>query len=131
MTEEPNTVRWQDLNEKMKERLRQQLLTTIATLAAIVSIAFVIQLLNNQSVTFSAFGISIFNAIFPYFAKFLTSMEVLKSEGNKQRSMYGKIAFFRWANTAIVSRCCFVFKFVKHMAFDCHSLTKEWMYPSH
>ena len=124
MTEEPNTVRWQDLNEKMKERLRQQLLTTIATLAAIVSIAFVIQLLNNQSVTFSAFGISIFNAIFPYFAKFLTSMEVHKSEGNKQR-MYGKIAFFRWANTAIVSRCCFVLKLVKHVTFDYLSLTKE------
>ena len=88
----------------MKDRLKQQLLTTIATLAAIVSIAFIIQVLNDKSVAFSAFGISISNAIFPMFAKFLTDMEAHKSEGSKQKSLYGKIAFFRWANTAIVSR---------------------------
>ena len=102
-TEEPNTVRWQDLNEKMKERLKQQLLTTIATFVAIFAIAFLIRYLNDKSVTFSAFGISISNAVFPMFAKFLTSMESHKSEGSKQKSLYGKIALFRWANTAIVS----------------------------
>lgn len=101
--DEPNTVRWQDLNEKTKERLKQQLLTTVATLVAIVLIALLIQVLNNKSVTFSAFGISIFNALFPLFAKFLTDLEAHKSEGGKQRSLYGKIAIFRWANTAIVS----------------------------
>jgi len=101
--DEPNTVRWQDLNEKTKERLKQQLLTTVATFAAIVLIAFLIRALNDRSVTFSAFGIAIFNAIFPVFAKFLTDLEAHKSEGGKQRSLYAKIAFFRWANTAIVS----------------------------
>lgn len=87
----------------MKERLKQQLFTTIATFVAIFAIAFLIRYLNGKSVAFSAFGISISNAIFPMFAKFLTSMESHKSEGSKQKSLYGKIALFRWANTAVVS----------------------------
>jgi hypothetical protein len=89
----------------MTDLLRQQILTTVATFSAIFAIAFLIRYLNDKSVTFSAFGISISNASFPFFAKFLTSLESHKSEGNKQRSMYGKIAIFRWANTAIVSSC--------------------------
>ena len=36
------------------------------------------------------------------FAKFLTSCEAHSSEGNKQRSLYFKIALFRWVNTAVV-----------------------------
>lgn len=36
------------------------------------------------------------------FAKFLTDCEAHSSEGNKQRSLYLKIALFRWVNTAVV-----------------------------
>jgi hypothetical protein len=100
--DEPNTVRWQDLNEKFKDRLKQQCLTTLCTLTAIILIAFVIFLVNEQSITFSAFAIAIFNSIFPLFAKLLTGMEAHSSEGGKQRSLYFKIAVFRWVNTAVV-----------------------------
>ena len=48
--DEPNTVRWQDLNVTPKEKLKQQLLTTFATFVAIVSIAFLVGVLNNTSV---------------------------------------------------------------------------------
>jgi len=100
--DEPNTVRWQDLNEKMKERLKQQLLTALATFVAIFLIALLVQVLNNKSVTFSAYGIAIFNSLFPVFAKILTRMESHSSEGGLQRSLYFKIALFRWVNTAVV-----------------------------
>jgi hypothetical protein len=53
-------------------------------------------------VTFSAFAIAIFNSIFPMFAKFITGFEAHSSEGGKQRSLYFKIALFRWVNTAVV-----------------------------
>jgi hypothetical protein len=36
------------------------------------------------------------------FAKMLTNCEAHSSEGNKQRSLYFKIALFRWVNTAVV-----------------------------
>jgi hypothetical protein len=100
--DEPNTVRWQDLNEKFKDKLRQQALTTFATFSAILGIAFMIRITNDQSVEFAAFAIAIFNSVFPMFAKFLTDLEAHSSEGDKQRSLYFKIAVFRWVNTAVV-----------------------------
>jgi Calcium-activated chloride channel len=100
--DEPNTVRWQDLNEKWKERLKQQMLTTVATLVAIVCIAFLIKVLNKAAVGSTAFTIAAFNSVFPMFAKMLTDFEAHSSEGGKQRSLYFKIALFRWVNTAVV-----------------------------
>ena len=95
--EEPNTIRWQDLNETFAARLKQQLLTLTATFVAIVTIAFIIYLINgSESAAASAFAISISNAIFPMFAKILNSMESHSSEGGKQRSLFCKIALFRW-----------------------------------
>ena len=100
--DEPNTIRWQDLNEKFKDRLKQQGLTTLCTCAAIVLIAFIVYLCNRASVAGAAFAIAIFNSIFPMFAKFLTEFEAHSAEGGKQRSLYFKIALFRWVNTAVV-----------------------------
>lgn len=100
--DEPNTIRWQDLNEKFKERLKQQSMTILCTCAAIALIAFIVRIANNSSNTVAAFVIAIFNSVFPMFAKALTDMEAHSSEGDKQRSLYVKIAFFRWVNTAVV-----------------------------
>jgi hypothetical protein len=100
--DEPNTVRWQDLNEKLTDQMKQQLLTTGCTVAAIVLIALIVRILNGASLEASAFSIAIFNSLFPMFAKFLTTFEAHSSEGGKQRSLYFKIALFRWVNTAVV-----------------------------
>lgn len=99
--DEPNTVRWQDLNEKWHDRLKQQALTTLCTIVAIFCIAVLIFFLNDggESPQMSAYGIAISNSIFPMFAKMLTGFEAHSSEGGKQRSLYFKIALFRWANT--------------------------------
>ena len=100
--DEPNTVRWQDLNEEWKERIKQQLLTTFCTCVAIGLIALLVNFVNDKSLEFSAFAIAIFNSVFPIFAKMLTEIEAHSSEGGKQRSLYFKIALFRWVNTAVV-----------------------------
>jgi hypothetical protein len=130
--DEPNTVRWQDLNVTTKAKLKQQLLTIFATFVAIVLIAFLVYTLNNndKSLQYTAYAIAICNSIFPgtslgrarvrenrnrtcrrnisllyrvlAFAKMLTDCEAHSSEGDKQRSLYIKIAVFRWVNTAIV-----------------------------
>jgi len=94
--DEPNTIRWEDLNVKLKDRMKQQFLTLVATLGGIALVAFVIRLCHNANLTFSAFAIAIFNVLFPMFAKALNSLESHPSEGSKQRSLYLKIALFRW-----------------------------------
>ena len=116
--DEPNTVRWQDLNEKWKDRLKQQGLTTFCTLVAIVCIALMIFFLNDggDSPQLSAYGIAISNSIFPMFAKMLTGFEAHSSEGGKQRSLYFKIALFRWANTV---RLCVVQYIVANFIRPC------------
>ena len=63
--EEPSTIRWQDLNEKFKERVKQQSLTLLATFAAIVVIAVIVAVLNDKSVLWTGIAISIFNTAFP------------------------------------------------------------------
>jgi uncharacterized integral membrane protein len=94
--DEPSTVRWQDLNEKYKDRLKQQWLTMLCTVGAIIAIAFLVFILNQSSVQFAAIAIAVFNSLFPMFAKMLTDFESHSSEGGKQRSLYMKIALFRW-----------------------------------
>ena len=100
--DEPSTVRWEDLNVKFPARLKQLLMTTIATVAAIVLIAVLIWALNDVNVAWSAIAIAVANGVFPTFAKLLTMGESHASEGGKQTSLYFKIAFFRWVNTAII-----------------------------
>lgn len=100
--DEPSTVRWQDLNEKFKDKLKQVTITTFVTICAIVLVAFIVRLCRDRSAGVGAFAISIFNALFPMFAKALTNLESHASEGQKQTSLYVKIAGFRWVNTAIV-----------------------------
>jgi hypothetical protein len=65
--DEPNTIRWQDLNITAKEKLKQQLLTIIATFAAIALIAYLVYILNDndKSLQYTAFAIAICNSIFP------------------------------------------------------------------
>jgi hypothetical protein len=94
--EEPSTIRWQDLNETIKERLKQQAITLLATICAIALIAVIVTYLNEASVLISSFAIAIFNALFPMFAKWLNSFESHASAGGVQRSLFCKIAIFRW-----------------------------------
>jgi Calcium-activated chloride channel len=102
--DEPNTVRWQDLNEKFSDRIKQQLLTGLCTFSAIVVIAFLVWFVDRQnfSTSATAYTIAIFNVVFPEFAKLLTSFEAHSSASDVQRSLYFKIALFRWVNTAVV-----------------------------
>ena len=65
--DEPNTIRWQDLNVTTKAKLKQQLMTILATFGAIVLIAYLVYILNNneKSLRYTAFAIAICNSVFP------------------------------------------------------------------
>ena len=100
--DEPSTIRWQDLNVTVGDKLKQQSITALTSLLIIIAVAFIVRIANDVNVIFSAFAISIFNVLFPPFAHFITEFESHESEGKKQRSLYFKIALFRWINTAVV-----------------------------
>jgi hypothetical protein len=100
--DEPNTVRWQDLNAGAWQKFKERCLTTLCTILAIALAAFCIDLANNASVVGAAFTIAAFNSVFPILAKILTSFESHASEGRKQTSLYSKVALFRWVGSAVV-----------------------------
>lgn len=117
------------MNERFLDRLWQQTLTSIATVASICLVAFIVRIVNDKSSLFSALAISLSNGAFPEFAKLLVKFEgwfrishssenalsrshhIATSRGDTtghsteaavQTSMYIKICLFRWVNTAVV-----------------------------
>uniref|UniRef100_A0A7S4APN5 CSC1/OSCA1-like cytosolic domain-containing protein n=1 Tax=Pseudo-nitzschia australis TaxID=44445 RepID=A0A7S4APN5_9STRA len=101
--EEPNTIRWQDLNAGSFQHLKELTATTLLTLVMIVGDAIVIYRINNINVLWCAYAITASGMIFPIFAKLMTNfMESHQSESSKQASLYFKIVLFRWVTTAIV-----------------------------
>jgi hypothetical protein len=100
--DEPNTIRWADLNVKTWDKIKPLATTTLFSLIFIFLIALLINVINDASPACSAIVIAVFNSLFPMVAKVLTDIERHSSEGLKQTSLYFKIALFRWVNTAIV-----------------------------
>mmetsp|Transcript_1802 Transcript_1802/g.3646 ORF Transcript_1802/g.3646 Transcript_1802/m.3646 type:complete len:736 (-) Transcript_1802:1158-3365(-) len=100
--EEPSTVRWKDLNAPRLLRRKQQLLTMLVTIVAIICISLIVRAVNKADVRFSATTIAVFNISFPALAKALTNMESHASESGVQRSLYLKVALARWINTAVI-----------------------------
>jgi hypothetical protein len=99
---EPNTIHWKSLNVPGFRKVRQQLLTAFITLIGIAGVAMVVRFVNEWSTVFAALTISAFNAGFPEAAKIIVLLESHDNEGSLQRSLFFKIAAFRWVNTAIV-----------------------------
>jgi len=102
--EEPDSIRWDDLNVTFIDRMKQQLMTALATVAALVVVAFVVNLINDWEPVFSSYTISVTNAIFPMIAKAMTYSESHPSHGSLQTSLYFKIAVFRWVTTGMSIR---------------------------
>jgi hypothetical protein len=99
---EPSAVRWQNLDDNLSRQVISVGITTIVCLAAIILIAFIVALCRDRSAQFAAVAIAVFNALFPMFAQAMTALESHSEEGLKERSLYIKIAVFRWINTAVV-----------------------------
>lgn len=99
---EPSAVRWENLDDTMESQIISLCITTFVCLCAVVLIAYIVKVCRDRDPALCAFAIAFFNALFPLFAKTMTNLESHTDEGHKQRSLYIKIAVFRWVNTAIV-----------------------------
>jgi len=100
--EEPSAIRWMDLDEKMRTRIKQISITTIISLVCVFAVAVIVTTCRQISAAAAALAISISNALFPFIAKTITNFESHASETGKQSSLFVKIAIFRWVITAIV-----------------------------
>eukprot|EP00557_Chaetoceros_sp_GSL56_P013206 CAMPEP_0176482786 /NCGR_PEP_ID=MMETSP0200_2-20121128/3563_1 /TAXON_ID=947934 /ORGANISM="Chaetoceros sp., Strain GSL56" /LENGTH=1152 /DNA_ID=CAMNT_0017879129 /DNA_START=57 /DNA_END=3516 /DNA_ORIENTATION=+ len=98
---EPSTIRWQDQHVTNTE-LAIKFITTGFVLGLLAVSFFVIGALHDINATFSAFAISISNAIFPTLAKMLSKFEKHRNEEQREVWLYIKIAIFRCVNSAVI-----------------------------
>ena len=120
---EPNSIRWEDLNFRVAEKLKQTTITTMITIGAILvgalavtfaedasqgvgaafTISGTIRLVCDNYESFPLTKGSALNLGFPNLAKYITDFEGHRNESKLQTSLYMKIAAFRWVNTAVVT----------------------------
>jgi len=102
---EPNAVRWLDLYYGRLSIYLRLLATFGITCGLVVLSAYILQLsrLRVNTILFAVI-LSTFNSIVPMIVRILVSYEKHYGEGSLQASLYLKITFFRWVNTAIITR---------------------------
>lgn len=100
---EPSSVRWQDLDDSLTKRLLQRAVTSLVTAGIVVVGFFIVQKAYRTNVTLSAYVIALLNILVPIILKVINRYEAHPDEGQYQASLYRKITFFRWINTALVT----------------------------
>eukprot|EP01082_Thalassiosira_pseudonana_P015471 g13944.t1.1.5e17418c g13944 g13944.t1 contig9:789813-792639(-) len=102
---EPTAVRWMDLNYNIFQINARILITFGITLGLVVLSAWILDLSRTRvNVVLFSIILSTFNVAIPMVVRILVAYEKHYDEGSSQASLYVKITFFRWVNTAIITR---------------------------
>ena len=99
---EPSDVRWQSLNITLFGRLKVVGCTVFTWFVTLCLLSFLLKLLHDENALYSAIAISLFNFFFPFFCVIITNMEPHKTNTDLETSLFLKMVFFRWVNTAII-----------------------------
>jgi hypothetical protein len=101
---EPSEVFWEDVQVTFNSRFKQQSITFVMTFGLVVGSVFACKALQTSlGAGGAALWISLTNIIIPIVIKmFVTKVEDHVSVNDQQLSLFLKLTFFRWMNTAIV-----------------------------
>jgi len=103
--DEPSAMRYLDIDTSYMRNALQQTITFAITLGLVALGGFMVDRTRKASGPFWA-GILVtsMNILIPNIAKILLIFEEHASEDDLQKSMYFKIAVFRWINTAMIAK---------------------------
>jgi len=101
---EPSEVFWEDVQVTFNSRVKQQTITFFMTCFLVIGSVFACKGLQGAfGAGGAALWISLTNIVIPIVIKyFVTSVEDHVSVNDQQLSLFLKLTFFRWMNTAIV-----------------------------
>jgi uncharacterized membrane protein YhdT len=101
---EPNEVFYEDVDVNFKVRLKQQGMTFLITVLLVVGSVLACKLLQMScGAGGAALWISLTNILIPIILRYLvTTIEDHVSLNDQQLSLFNKLTFFRWMNTAVV-----------------------------
>ncbi len=100
--EEPDSIRWQDLNVPFIKRAMEITITTIVSFALIAGGAGLIGLGRMDGPEMASTIITVCNQLTPRIVRLLTSYESHPNESSYSASNYIKMTVFRWMNTAVI-----------------------------
>jgi hypothetical protein len=100
---EPSVIRWPDLNETLLARVLQRIFTGAITVTLIALGFFAVKRAFHFNLTLAAVLIAVLNIVIPNIFKLVNRIESHAREGSYQASLYAKISFFLFFNTAIVT----------------------------
>jgi hypothetical protein len=102
---EPSEVFWEDVQVTFKTRVKQQTITFFITTLMVLGSVFACKMLQvGTGPAVAALWITITNMVIPIVLKGLvTGVEDHVSLNSQQLSLFLKLTFFRWMNTAIVT----------------------------
>ena len=100
---EPSGIRWNDVDVPDSTFYGSLVAPFVITIGLIAASAFLfVTIRKYRTSQQGAFAIALANYFFPLIAKALTDFEKHRNHGSRQTSLYVKITFFRWINTAII-----------------------------
>lgn len=101
---EPGAVRWLDLADSAKYKLKQlAITTTIHIMTIIVGCIIVFYIRKNYGPSYAALAITCLNSMVPTLCGYLVSYESHAYEGAVQISLYAKVTVSLWIQTAIIT----------------------------
>mmetsp|Transcript_12868 Transcript_12868/g.19940 ORF Transcript_12868/g.19940 Transcript_12868/m.19940 type:complete len:954 (+) Transcript_12868:123-2984(+) len=101
---EPDTVRYLDLHVGIITRYVKYFTTLLLTIGIVIGCGFLVQLTRRDlGSEYSAYLTTAFNSIIPLIVKLLLQLENHPDESKLQQSLYLKVTFFRWVNTALLT----------------------------
>ena len=98
---EPNDVRWKDLQVSSKVRAYQLFQTNVLMFVFIAWSGVFISGLESNHPEYVPLYIAATNIAVPKICEFVNALESHSSEGNRNASLYVKVAIFRWFNSAV------------------------------
>jgi hypothetical protein len=98
---EPNDVRWKDLQASSSLRATQFSGTTLLMMIFVGWSGFFIASLQENYPNYTPLYITVTNIIVPKICGVINAIESHSTEGNRNASLYIKVAIFRWFNSAV------------------------------
>jgi len=100
--DEPDSIRWSDLDETRFTKAKQQATTLFITFSIIILGLHLITWANHHGPKYTSFAIILCNLLAPHVVRKLTSYESHRNESLRTASQYLKITAFRWSITVFI-----------------------------
>lgn len=120
---EPNSIRWEDLEESFVERVGKRSFSEILNIIFIIFDFFLLSyIFREYGAGMFGFAVTGMSYVSFYFIMYIVDFEPHMSEGSRDSSLYVKLNLFRWINSSIMTS--YITAFANILSNDDDSMIK-------